>query len=68
MRSLKIFGLAFLAVIMIILIGVMQLSDDQTGGIFFLFVGICTFVGLAIDMATHMKEKIRRNNIRKLQP
>lgn len=68
MKSLKVFGLSFLAVGLIILMGVMQMSNNQTGGTFFIFVGTCTLLGLAIDMGNHLKEKIRKNNIRKLQP
>jgi hypothetical protein len=68
MRSLKVFGLSFFALSLMILIGVMQMSQDEAGGVFFLFVGTCTMIGLAIDMANHVKERIRKNNVRKLQP
>jgi hypothetical protein len=68
MRNIKIFCLSFLAVGMMILIGMMQMSNNETGGIFFIFVGTCTLLGLAIDMVNHVKERIRKNNIRKLQP
>jgi hypothetical protein len=68
MRSLKVFGLSFFAVALMILIGVMQMSENEASGIFFIFVGTCTMIGLSIDMANYVKEKSRRNNIRKLQP
>ena len=68
MRNTKIFCLSFLAVGMMILIGMMQMSNHEAGGIFFVFVGSCTMLGLAIDVANHVKERIRKNNIRKLQP
>jgi hypothetical protein len=68
MKSLKVFGLSFFAVGLMILIGMMQMSNNQNGGIFFIFVGTCTMLGLAIDMTNHVKEKIRKNNVRKLQP
>lgn len=68
MRSFKIFSLALLAVAAVFFIGVQQLSRNVSGGTFFVFVGACTAVGLTIDIVNHIRERIRRNNVRKLQP
>lgn len=68
MRSLKIFSLALLAVAAVFFTGVQQLSRNQSGGTFFIFVGACTAVGLTIDIVNHIRERIRRSNVRKLHP
>lgn len=68
MQSVKVFGLSILAVVIIILMGVQQLPINQNLGLFFVFVGGCTSIGILLDLITHIKGKIRKNNIRKLQP
>jgi hypothetical protein len=37
-------------------------------GMFFVFVGGCTAIGLLFDLVNHVKARIRKNNVRKLQP
>jgi hypothetical protein len=68
MKNFKIFSLALLAVAAVFFTGVQQLSRNQSGGQFFIFVGACTAVGLTIDIVNHIRERIRKNNVRKLLP
>jgi len=68
MRNIKIFSLALLAVATVLFMGFQQLSRHESGGLFFIFVGACTAVGLTIDIVVHIKGRIRKNNVRKLLP
>ena len=66
MKSITIFTLAILGVCAMVYTGTDLLSSNHKLGLFFIFVGGCTSVGLSIDIIAHMKEKIRKNNLRKL--
>jgi len=68
MQSVKVFGLSIVAVVIIIVMGLQQLPINQHLGLFFVFVGGCTSIGILLDLITHIKGRIRKNNIRKLQP
>ncbi|RAW00125.1 hypothetical protein [Pseudochryseolinea flava] len=68
MQSVKVFGLAILGVVIVIMMGVQQLPFNQNLGLFFVFIGGCTSIGVLLDLITHIKVRIRKNNIRKLQP
>jgi site-specific recombinase len=68
MHSIKVFGLSILAIAIIILMGIQQLPVNHDLGMFFVFVGGCTAIGLTLDLVNHVKERIRKNNLRKLQP
>jgi hypothetical protein len=68
MQGIKVFGLSIFAVVIMILMGVQQLSVNQDLGMFFVFVGGCTAIGLVLDLVNYIKLRIRRNNVRKLQP
>lgn len=48
--------------------GVDGLLRDYAYAPMLTFIAACSAVGLSIDIAIHVKEIIRRNNIRKLRP
>jgi len=68
MRSIKIYSLSIFAITLMILMGFHEMSNNHNGGVFFVFVGTCTAIGLTIDMVGYARERIRKNNIRKLHP
>ncbi len=57
MRSLKIFESRSARRSSRVFTGVQQLSRNQSGGTFFVFVGACTAVGLTIDIVNHIREE-----------
>lgn len=65
-KSIKVFGLAIVAIGVMIYMGVSGISVNHSSGPFFIFVGTCTAIGLTLDIINHIKARIRRNNIRKL--
>lgn len=66
MKNFVLFGLAILAVMTLLYAGLQGLMKNHTYGSFFLFTGAITTIGLGIDVVSHLKIKIRKNNIRKL--
>jgi uncharacterized membrane protein YGL010W len=68
MKTVKVFTLAILAIAMMFYIGANGLSQKLSFGPFFIFVGICTTIGLAMDITNHVKERIRKSNVKKLLP
>jgi hypothetical protein len=58
MKQWLIFALAFLLVLALLYAGYNGLSNDnQRTGLFFLFVGAMTVVGLTIDFINHLRTK-----------
>lgn len=66
MRNFFLLSLALLAVIATLYAGLNGLMRDHSYGFFFIFIGGLTTIGLGIDVVNHLKEHIRKNNIRKL--
>lgn len=66
MKSITIFTLAILGVCTLLYTGADLLPSHHKLGLFFIFVGGCTSVGLGIDLVNHVKERVRKNNLRKL--
>lgn len=66
MKNFFVLTLALVAVIAILYAGLNGLTKDHPYGFFFLFVGALTTVGLGIDVVSHLKIHVRKNNIRKL--
>lgn len=65
-KSITIFSLAILLVCTIIYTGADIMLSYQKLGLLFIFVGGCTAVGLGIDIFIYVKERIRKDNLRKL--
>lgn len=66
-KSVLVFGLAVVAVVLMIYAGIDALNKDRsTSGLFFTFIGSCTAIGLGIDIAHHIKTTLRRNKVKKL--
>lgn len=61
MKKWMIFALAFLGVFAMIYAGIEAISNHQErAGMFFVFVGGMTVIGLVLDLANHLKTKTRR--------
>ncbi|MGC3945833.1 MAG: hypothetical protein QM762_15140 [Chryseolinea sp.] len=58
--------LATLAVILVIYLGYLGMQHKHSIGPFLMFVGVCTSIGLAIDINNAVRERIRKANLRKL--
>jgi uncharacterized membrane protein YecN with MAPEG domain len=58
MKQLMVFGLAFVAVLIMLYAGVDALSNNQERiGLFLTFVSLMTVVGLVIDFINHLKTR-----------
>ncbi len=58
MKKLMVFGLALLAVLIMLYAGFDALSKNQErSGLFFTFVGLMTVIGLVIDFLNHLKAR-----------
>lgn len=58
--------LALLGVVFMIYLGVNGMTNKYATGPFFLFVGVCTAIGLSLDIANVIRQKIRKANLKKL--
>jgi F0F1-type ATP synthase assembly protein I len=63
---MKKLTLALLAVIIIIYLGFLGMESKSTSGPFFMFVGVCTAIGLTLDVFNVIRQRIRKANLRKL--
>lgn len=66
MKQVIAFSLALLGICVLIYMGTDIIPSNQKLGLLFIFVGVCTFVGLTIDIINHVKEKARKSHLRKL--
>ena len=66
MKNILIFSLAIIGVSVLVYTGTDLLSSHHKLGLFFIFVGGCTSIGLTIDIVAHVKERLRKSSIRKL--
>ena len=58
MKQWMIFGLAFICVLVMLYAGIAGLNNDnQRGGLFFIFVGAMTVIGLLIDFVNHLRAR-----------
>ena len=56
MRKWMVFGLALVAVLLMLYTGLNALSaDHERTGLFFTFVSVMTIIGLAIDLINHLR-------------
>jgi len=58
--------LALLAVILMLNLGYYGMEIKSSSGPFFMFVGVCTSIGLTLDFINVIKQKIRRSRVSKL--
>lgn len=63
---MKKITLALLAVVFMIYLGYYGMTNHSSSGPFFMFIGICTAIGLTVDIIILIKEKMRRSRISKL--
>lgn len=68
MKNITIFSLAILGVGVMLYMGIAGMSHNPKLGLLFIFVGCSTGVGLSLDIANHLKERVRKSNVRKLRP
>jgi choline-glycine betaine transporter len=58
MRKWMVFGLALVAVLLMLYTGLNALSANQERtGLFFTFVSVMTIIGLAIDLINHLRTR-----------
>ncbi len=58
MKQLMVFGMALLAVLIMLYAGFDALSKNQDrSGLFLTFVGSMTIIGLVIDLVNHLKAR-----------
>jgi hypothetical protein len=65
---MKNFTLLFLVLVLVVVLayaGVNGITRDHATGPLFIFLAICTATGLTIDLNRFVKERVRRNNIKK---
>lgn len=58
--------LALLVVVLLLNLGFYGMEMKSTSGPFFMFIGVCTAIGLTLDIIIMIREKIRRSKISKL--
>jgi hypothetical protein len=66
MKHVLLFGLALMAVVVMLYAGLDGLLKQRPHGFFFTFTGAITTIGLGIDVVNHLKIRIRKDNVRKL--
>ena len=57
--------LVFVLVAVLVYAGVDGLMKDHATGPLFIFLAVCTATGLTMDINRLVKERVRRNNIKK---
>ena len=63
---MKQISLAIAAIVLMIYLGYVGMSNQSASGPFFMFIGICTMAGLALDIINITRQWIRKSNLRKL--
>ena len=58
--------LASTGIIVMIYMGYYGMETQSQSGPFFMFIGICTAIGLTIDITNLIRQWIRKSNLRKL--
>lgn len=66
MKNILLLSLAFVAVTVSLYAGLHGLTKNHSYGLFFLFTGAITTIGLGIDVVNHLKIHVRKTNVRKL--
>jgi hypothetical protein len=58
--------LALLVVLLLLNLGLYGMEVHSSSGPFFMFIGVCTAIGLTLDIVIAIRQKIRRSRISKL--
>ena len=58
--------LAILLVVLLLVLGFHGMEIKSMSGPFFMFVGVCTSIGLVLDIIIMIKARIRKSRISKL--
>ena len=66
MKNLTVLCLAIIAVVLMLIAGYDGMSKNYSYGPFITFIGVCTAIGVAIDLFNHIQIRIRKSNVRKL--
>ena len=66
MKNLTVLFLAIIAVCVMLYAGIQAIANDYSYGPSMTFIGLCTAVGLSIDVFNHIQIRIRKSNVRKL--
>lgn len=66
MKNYLLLSLALLGVIVMLYAGLNGIVKNYSYGFFFTFTGAITTVGLGLDVINHLKDRERRNSVRKL--
>jgi hypothetical protein len=62
---MKQITLAIVLVIFMIYLGFDGMANQSASGPFFMFIGVCTAIGLTLDITNAVKGKLRKINLRK---
>jgi hypothetical protein len=65
MKNIIVLMLALVAIGVMAYAGVNGILRDHSSGPLFIFLAACCATGLSMDITTTVKERIRRNNVRK---
>jgi hypothetical protein len=66
MKNLTVLCLAIVTVVLMLYAGYDGMSKNYSYGPFITFIGVCTAVGVAIDLFNHIQVRLRKSNVRKL--
>jgi hypothetical protein len=58
--------LAIAGIVTMIYLGYYGMENQSAMGPFFMFIGICTAIGLTLDVANMIRQYVRKSNLRKL--
>lgn len=65
MKNLTTLFLVVVLIVVLVYAGINGIINDHATGPLFIFLAICTTTGLTIDLNRFVKERVRRNNIKK---
>ncbi len=66
MKNQLLLGLVLLTVAVMLYAGIDGMIRNHTYGLFFTFVGGLTTIGLGLDIVNHLRQEVRKQNVRKL--
>jgi hypothetical protein len=67
-KSFTVLTLMAVLVGVLFFAGINGIMNNHSTGLLFIFVGICTGAGLTLDIIKAIKERNRKENLRKLRP
>jgi hypothetical protein len=60
---MKQITLAITAIVFMIYLGLAGMETQSSSGPFFMFIGVCTAIGLTLDIVIAVRERIRKANV-----